>query len=66
MPKFRVVQFRDAFILYEAIVEAPNAQAARDLCEADQCEWDQADVVEFDEREIPLEEIEEIENDEAK
>ena len=63
MPKFKVYQYRDASISYEAVIEADDAEHAQRLAEDDKCTWVYEGVSQFDDREIPLDQVEELEPD---
>ena len=63
MPRFLVKQYRDAFIVYETEIEAASKEEAYAKAKNDECQWEDSDVLEYDEREIPLDEIEEMSED---
>jgi hypothetical protein len=56
MPRFQITQRRDAHQLYHATVEAEDAEHARQLAEKDECDWEEGEVVTYDDREIEVEE----------
>lgn len=58
MPKFKVTQHRDATQLWHAIIDAPTKEDAQAAAHDDECTWIRGDVLLYDDREIPLEEIE--------
>ncbi len=60
MAKFKVTQLRDATQYYTAVIEAETKEEAQAKAEADECEWIDGGCQQFDDREIPLDEIEVI------
>lgn len=58
MPKFKITQHRDATQLFHAIIEADSKMDALAAAHEDECTWIRGDVLIYDDREIPLEEIE--------
>lgn len=58
MPKFKVTQERDAIQLWHALIEAPDKIEAQAMAHDDQCDWIKGEVITYDDRAIPFEDIE--------
>lgn len=63
MPKFLVTQNRDAMKYWLAVIEADSPEEAKRKAEDDECEWVDGGCDQFDDRDIPLDEIEECDDD---
>jgi hypothetical protein len=57
MPLFHVTQHRDATQYWYALIRAETAEEAQTKAESDDCEWIDGGTQQFDDREIPLDEI---------
>lgn len=62
MPKFKVYQERDAIQHYVAVIEADDKAHARELAHDDQ-EWLDDGVTNLDDREFPIDRIEQVADD---
>ena len=65
MPKFRVLKYVDAYVVYKTVVVAPDRETARALADEDEpdYEWSQIGAEEYDDREFPLADVEQVEQD---
>lgn len=63
MPKFFVTQHRDAIQYWCAIIDADSREEARDMALNDDCKWIDGGTDQFDDREIPIEGIEQVDDD---
>lgn len=61
MPRYLVRQHRDACKNWYAIIDADSPAAAKAKADVDDCTWIEGDVHQFDDREIPLDGVEEVE-----
>ncbi|WBT37980.1 hypothetical protein [Hyphomicrobium sp. DMF-1] len=62
MPRYRVTQYRDARQIFAAIIPADSSEAALALAEGDNCHWIPGDTHALDERDIPFDEIQELDD----
>lgn len=57
MPRFHITQRRDAYQLYHARVEAESREEAHAMAEHDRLDWEEGDVLTFDDRDFDIEEV---------
>jgi hypothetical protein len=63
MPRFLITQKRDATKYWLALIDADTKAEAHRKAEDDDCEWIEGHCEEFDDREIPIDEIEQVDTD---
>lgn len=63
MPLYHVTQHRDATQYWYALIRAESAEEAHSKAEADECQWIEGGTQQFDDREIPLDEICQVPDD---
>lgn len=57
MPKFKVIQHRDAVVRYEVDIEAETPQAALERAKAFDCNWIEHGHHEFDHAEMEVQDL---------
>lgn len=57
MPKFKVIQHRDAVVRYEVEIEADTPQAALERAKNFDCNWNTGDSYELDHAEMEVQDL---------